>query len=363
MLHHLKQLDWVLIIPVLLLVGIGLLSLYSSSMGKSDFSNFQKQIIFAVSGIFLMFLLSFFDYRIFKNDARLILIFYFFCVLALAGLFFFAPQIRGVKSWYKAGPVSFDPSEFAKLILLLFLAKYFSLRHVELYKIHHILLSGFYAFLPSALIAFQPNLGSAMILVILWLIILLISGIKLKLFLTLCLLGLLMLALSWSFLLKDYQKERVAGFIFPDKDPLGISWSQNQAKIAVGSGLIFGRGLGSGSQTQYGFLPEPQTDFIFSAISEEFGFLGALILFFLLSIMLLRVIKIAVKSQSNFARLFAGGMAVILIAQISINIGMNLGLLPVIGVSLPLVSYGGSSLIFTFIGLGILQNIKKSQRY
>lgn len=361
MIRRLKQLDWILIISVLLLIGIGLLSIYSSSLNKSDFANFQKQLIFVFLGVFLMFLFSFLDYRIFKNDARLIFFFYVLSLLGLIGVFFFAPEIRGVKSWYKVGPVSFSPSEFTQLILLLFLAKYFSSRHVELYKMRHILFSGFYVFLPVFLIALQPNLGSALISASLWLIILVISGIKLRLFLILCLIGSLILALGWSFLLHDYQKERINAFIFPKADPLGLSWSQNQAKIAIGSGGIFGQGLFKGSQTQYGFLPESQTDFIFSAIAEEFGLLGVVVLFLLIMIMLFRIMKITINSQSNFSRLFAVGFTALLVVQTFINIGMNLALLPVIGISLPLVSYGGSSLIINLIGLGILQNMKKNQ--
>lgn len=358
---HFKRLDWILIASALLLVGMGLTSLYSSSIGKEDFSNFQKQLIFAGIGIFLMFIFSFSDYRIFKNDLRLILIFYTLCLLALAGLLFFGPEIRGVKSWYKLGGISIDPSEFIKLILLFLLANYFSLRHVELYRFYHIFLSGFYVFLPAVLIAIQPNLGSALILISLWLVTLVISGIRLKLFLFLCFCGLLILALGWSFLLQDYQKERIMSFLIPKADPLGASWNQNQAKIAIGSGGILGQGFGQGSQTQYGFLPEPQTDFIFAAIAEEFGLFGAAALFLSIMVMLSRVIRIAIDSQSNFPRLFAAGFAVLLVSQIFINIGMNLGLLPIIGISLPLVSYGGSNLIMNLIGLGILLNIKKNR--
>lgn len=358
---YFKGLDWVLIISVFLLVVIGLFSLYSTSLGKGDFFNFQKQLIFAGAGFFLLFLFSLFDYRIFKNDSHFISILYLICLLILVGLFFLAPEIRGVRSWYKFGFLSFDPAELTKLVLLLFLAKYFSSRHIELYRIHHILLSGFYTLLPVALIALQPNLGSASILIILWLMILIISGIRLRSFLILCLLGFLVLSLGWSFLLHDYQKERITGFILPSADPFGISWSQNQAEIAIGSGGIFGQGFSQGSQTQYGFLSEPQTDFIFSAIAEEFGLLSVGVLLLLMIIMLSRIMKIVVNSHSNFPRLFAAGFTTLLAAQIFINIGMNLGLLPVIGIDLPLVSYGGSGLIMNLIGLGILMNIKRNQ--
>jgi len=357
MLRHLKQLDWILIISAFLLVGIGFLSIYSSSLGKEDFFNLKKQIVFFGIGIFLMFLFCFFDWRIFRENTYLILILYLFCLLSLIGLFFFAPEIRGVQRWYKLGPVSIDPIEFAKIILIILLAKYFSMRHIEMYQIKHILLSGFYVFLPVSLIFFQPDFGSIIILVALWIGILIVSGIKLRHFLILSLCGLLVLSLTWVFLMRDYQKERIISFVMPT-DPLGAAWSQNQAKIAIGSGGIFGQGLFKGSQTQYGFLPEPQTDFIFSAIAEETGLIGVSILLLLFLILIWRIIKIAVNSQSNFPRLFSIGLAIILISQIFIHIGMNLGILPIIGIPLPLISYGGSSLIATFVGLGILQSIK-----
>jgi len=358
MLHHIKKLDWVLITATVLLVGIGFLSLYSSSLGRGDFLNFKKQIIFFGVGFSLMIGLSFLDWRSLREDPYLILILYFLCLVALVGLFFFAPEIRGVRSWYKVGPISIDPTEFTKIVLIILLAKYFSGRHIEMYRIRHILLSGFYVLIPALLIFFQPELGSILILIALWVGILLISGIKIRHFLILCFCGLLVLILGWSAFLKDYQKERVINFIMPQIEPLGGAWSQNQAKIAIGAGGIFGQGLGQGSQTQYGFLPEPQTDFIFAAIAEEFGLLGVGILFFLFSLLIWRIIKITLSATSNFPRLFGTGLAIILISQIFINVGMNLGILPIIGIPLPLVSYGGSSLIMTFVGLGILESIK-----
>lgn len=356
--RHLKKLDWILITATVLLVGIGLLSLYSSSLGRGDFLNFKKQIIFFGGGFFLMMSLSFLDWRALREDPYLILILYFLCLAALVGLFFFAPEIRGVRSWYKVGPVSIDPIEFTKIVLIILLAKYFSGRHIEMYRIRHILLSGFYVLIPALLIFFQPELGSILVLIALWVGILLISGIKIRHFLILCFCGLLVLILGWSAFLKDYQKERVINFIVPQIEPLGGAWSQTQAKIAIGSGGIFGQGLGQGSQTQYGFLPEPHTDFIFAAIAEEFGLVGVGILFFLFSLLIWRIIKITLSVTSNFPRLFGTGFAILIISQIFINIGMNLGILPIIGIPLPLVSYGGSSLILTFVGLGILQSIK-----
>ncbi|PIW34904.1 MAG: rod shape-determining protein RodA [Candidatus Nealsonbacteria bacterium CG15_BIG_FIL_POST_REV_8_21_14_020_37_12] len=357
MLVHFKRLDWILIVVAILLVGIGFLSIYSSSLGKGDFLNFKKQVIFFGIGFFLMIILSFFDWRELREDPYLVLILYLICLFSLAGLFFFAPEIRGVRSWYKVGPISIDPIEFTKIVLIILLAKYFSKRHIEMYQVRHIFLSGFYLLLPAILIFLQPDLGQVIILIAFWVGVLLISGIKLRHFLILILCFLLIFILSWNFLLKDYQKERILSFLIPF-EPLGVSWSQNQAKIAIGSGGIFGQGIGKGSQTQYGFLPEPQTDFIFSAIAEEMGLIGVSVLLFLFSILLWRIIKIAIDSQSNFSRLFASGFSILLISQIFIHIGMNLGISPIIGIPLPLISYGGSSLIAIFIGLGILQSIK-----
>lgn len=358
LIYHLKRFDWILIISAFLLIGIGLLSIYSSSIGKGDFLNFKKQIVFFAVGIILLFLMSFLDWRLLRDNTSIILILYFLSLGSLAGLFFFAPEIRGVKSWYKLGPISIDPIEFTKIILIILLAKYFSFRHVEVYRFRHIIFSGIYILIPAALIFFQPNLGSVLILVALWLAVLIISGIKIRHFLIIALCGLIILTACWNFLLKDYQKERVISFFFP-YETLGSGWSQNQSRIAIGSGGVLGQGIAGGSQTQYGFLPEPQTDFIFAAIAEEMGLMGVLILFILFLILIWRIVKIALSSQTNFPRLFASGLSVILISEIFINVGMNLGILPVIGIPLPLISYGGSNLVATFIGFGILESIKE----
>ncbi|KPJ57159.1 hypothetical protein AMJ49_02460 [Parcubacteria bacterium DG_74_2] len=353
---HFRKLDWIFIISTLLLVGLGLLSIYSSS--KGDFLNFKKQIIFLTIGFLLMVLFSFFDWRTLR-ETRFILFLYFLSIISLIGLFFFALEIRGAKSWYKVDLISIDPTEFIKIILIILLAKYFSMRHIEMYRLRHILISGVYILLPSMLIFYQPDLGSVLILISLWVGILIISGIKLRQFLILVLFFLLIFILGWNFFLKDYQKERIISFFYPI-EPLGVSWSQNQAKIAIGSGGIFGQGIEKGSQTQHGFLPEPQTDFIFAAIAEEMGLIGVFILFALFSILIWRTIKIAILTETNFSRLFASGFAILLVSQAFINIGMNIGLLPIIGIPLPFISYGGSSLIANFLALGILQNIKRS---
>lgn len=360
-LFYFKKFDWILISATLGLVFFGLISMYSSSIGRGDLIYFYKQLIFFVLGFFLMILLSFLDWRIFRKDSYLILALYIICLIALVGLYFFAPEIRGVRSWYKLGQFSLDPIEFTKLVLIILLAKYFSSRHIEMYRFYHIILSGFYVFIPALLFFFQPDLGSVLIMIVIWLGILFISGIKIRHFLILAGTGLIVCIFAWLFVLEDYQRERITSFVNPQIDPKGISWSVNQSKIAIGSGGILGAGFGKGPQTQYGFLPEPHTDFIFAAISEEFGLLGIGIIFILFGIVIFRIIKIALSAKSNFPRFFATGVAILLIAHIFINIGMNLGILPIVGVPLSFVSYGGSSLLTLFLALGILQSIKASE--
>ena len=356
-LAHLKKMDWWLILGSVLLVGMGLLSIYSSSLHVRDFTNLEKNVVFFGIGFVLMLFFSFFDWRIFRENSYFVLILYFLSLLFLAGLYVFAPLTRGVRTWYRVGQLSIDPIELIKLALLILLAKYFSARHVEMYRIKHIILSGLYVLFPVLLIFFQPNLGSCLVILALWVGILVVSGIKLKHFLLLVLCFMLVFAGGWAFFLKDYQKARITSFFIP-YDPLGVSWSQNQSKIAVATGGIFGKGIGNGSQTQYGFLSEPQTDFIFAAVAEEMGIMGVTVLLLLFLLVLWRITKIALATRDNFSKLFVSGFAIILIAQVVIHIGMNIGFLPIIGLPLPFLSYGGSNMIATFTTLGILQSIK-----
>ncbi len=356
-LSYIKNLDWILAGCAIALSFIGLLSL-SGGLKDGLPGNFYRQAIFLLVGFFLMILVSFFDWRSLKEDSRLVLAIYFSGFLLLLGLFFLAPEIRGVQRWYVIGPLSFGPVEFVKIALIVLLAKYFSKRHVEMYRFSHIVFSGGYVFLLSIMTFFQPDMGSAAVLVILWIGVLFVSGIKTRHFLILCLIAALVFSFSWAFLLEDYQKTRIIGFLEPHLDPQGINWNPEQAKIAIGSGGIFGQGIGQGTQTRYGFLPETDTDFIFSAIAEEMGMVGVSIVLGLFMILTLRVLKIALKVRDNFSRLVCFGFAILIVSQVFINIGMNQGILPIVGLPLPLVSYGGGSLVFTFIGIGIIQSIK-----
>lgn len=352
--RRITEIDYILFFSVAVISAIGLSSIYSS-MGLSLAF---RQGIFILIGFFIYLILSFFDWRILKESSLLVFLIYLIAIGLLVTVLLIGPEIRNVQRWLRIGPFMFSPAEIAKLALIIVLAKYFSMRHAELYKVRHIILSGIYAFIPAFLIFKQPDLGTAIIFIILWGGILLISGIKLKHFLFLCLIGLLIVGLAWSFLLVDYQKERVLSFFNPNLDPQGIGWGARHAKVAIGNGGLLGQGIGEGTQTQYGFLPEPHTDFIFAAIGEEFGFVGVFILISAIGAMFWRILKATFKAKYNFCRLFASGFLIILIFQSFVNIGMNLGLLPITGTPLPFVSYGGSSVLFAFSGLGILESMR-----
>src|SRR3989344_5253120 len=254
--NHLKKLDWVLIAAAVLITAFGLAGIWSTGLAKDDFSNFQKQLIFFVVGFALMLAISFFDYRVLRNNSYLILVLYFLCLILLAGLHFFAPVIRGTRGWYRIGFLTLDPIEPIKIVLIVLLAKYFSMKHVEMYKLRHILISGFYVALPALLIFIKPDLGGTMVLVFMWLGILLVSGIKLKHFLILLICFALVAGFSWQFLLKDYQKERVLSFIFP-YDVLGGSWSQTQTKITIGSAKFLARVWAKGRKCSMDFCQNP----------------------------------------------------------------------------------------------------------
>lgn len=355
-LEYFKKFDWILVGSAVALTCFGLAAIWSTSLAKHDFSNLQKQLVFFIVGLALMFGVSLFDYRILRTNSYLILTLYFLSLVLLAGTLFLGPTIGGSKRWYRIGFLSFDPLEPAKIILIILLAKYFSMRHVEMYKLRHIFISGVYVFLMAIVVFMRPSLGGALILAVVWLGVLMVSGIKLRHFFILLLCFLIITGMAWQFVLKDYQKSRVISFIFPH-DTLGTAWSQSQAEIAIGSGRIFGQGMGKGSQVQYGFLPEPHTDFVFSVIAHEWGMAGVASFLILYLALIWRIIVIAAQGQSNFPRLFAAGVAIVFIAQCAINVGMNLSLLPVVGIYLPFVSYGGSGLIANFVSLGILQSI------
>lgn len=360
MLEHFKKLDWPLIFSALILVAFGLVSLYGRSEGEG-LSNFKKQILWLLVGFVLMIGISFFDYRILKNYRSAIVILYGATLALLAGVLVFGVSIRGAESWYRIGQIAIQPVEFAKIAIIVVLAKYFSMRHIEMYRVSHVLISGAYVLIPAFLVFLQPDIGSVMILFAIWVGVMILAGIKIKHLLLLAFAGMCTFLIAWSFVFHAYQKDRILAFLNPRFDPLGAGYNVSQSMIAIGSGGMWGKGLGEGSQTHLGFLPEAQTDFIYAAIAEELGFIGIILLLTTAMFLFWKLMNIARNATNNFSRLVAGGFSIMILVQIAINIGMNLGLLPVTGVPLPFVSYGGSSMIALFVMLGLLQSIKVNQ--
>ncbi len=358
---HLRKFDWLLIGVVLGLCAISLLELWSIDVGARAYGQtsnlFVKQGVFLLAGLIVMFFLALLDAQIYRNYSLFLVALYFFSLVLLAAVLLFDYKIRGMAGWFRFGDFNFAPVELAKFTIILILAKYFSRRHIEVYRVRHIITSGLYAGLPILLVLLQPDLGSVLILAAIWLGMVLLSGMKQRHLVIVLLTGVIISILAWSFAFKPYQKERILTFLNPAKDPLGYSYNLIQSKIAIGSGGLWGKGLGHGSQGQLNFLPAKHTDFIFSVFAEEWGFAGVLFLFGLYSLFFWRLMKIVMAVGNNFFRLFVAGYAIMIFAQITINVGMSLGLMPVTGIALPFMSYGGSNLLINLMMLGVVQNI------
>lgn len=359
--EHLKKFDWLLMGAVLLLMMLGLISLFSlAGAGSSPF--FHRQIIWAAIGLCMLIGASFIDFRIFRTQSIIVFMFYLLAVILLVVLFVVRLKVRGVASWLNFGFFAFQPVELTKLTLIILLAKFFSKRHIEIYRIEHLIVSGMYAAIPTFLVLVQPALGSSIVLVAIWISVVLFSGMKLRHFVLLLLLFSVFSYGLWHVGLKPYQKARITTFLDPYADPKGAGYQMIQSMIAVGSGRVWGKGLGYGSQSHLNFLPEAEADFVFAAFAEEWGFVGTAAIIMLLSIILWRVLSIGSVSVDNFSRLYTLGFAASLFTQSFIHIGANMGVLPITGITLPFVSYGGSSLVAMLVGIGIVQNIKMNAR-
>lgn len=354
--------DWILFLCTLPLLGAGLVtmnSLTAINNISSDF--FLKQGIWISISLIVFFTLSFIDFRFLRKTWLSVVLFIGSCLLLLT-LFSVGKIARGALSWFDLGLFSFQPSDPVKLVLIIVLAKYFSRRHIEIANIKHILISGFYAFIIFALVLIQPDFGSAIIIFSIWLGMTLMSGLSKKHLLGMFIVGIIAFIGLWNFGFKDYQKARIISFVNPLADIHGTGYNAYQSKIAVGSGKLWGKGVGYGTQSRLKFLPEYQTDFIFAAFAEEWGFTGVIILFFLFGIIVWRIIRTSMSGATNFEILFGTGLAILIIVHFVINVGMNIQLLPVTGTTLPFLSYGGTHLLTEFTGLGILMGMRRYRR-
>lgn len=330
-----------------------------SFTGSESF--FYRQILWVCVSFLAFFALSFVDFRFLRKTTPVVAV-YMAAIAGLLAVLAVGSTVKGAKSWINFGFFSFQPADFAKLSLIIVLAKYFSKRHVEIANIKHILVSGLYTFILFLLVMLQPDLGLGIIIFSVWFGMILMAGVSKKHLFAVIAIGAITFLGLWVFVFKDYQKNRIRTFIHPLSDIRGAGYNSYQSTIAVGSGEILGKGIGYGTQSRLNFLPEYETDFIFAAFAEEWGFVGVIFLLFSFALLIFRIIDNAKRGETNFEILFGSGLAIMLAMHFVINIGMNMGLMPVTGIPLPFVSYGGSHLLVSMIGLGMLMGMRRYGR-
>jgi rod shape determining protein RodA len=351
-----RDFDWMLFGFVLLICGIGVFEIYSATR-HTKFIGFEvKQVYWIIAGMVLMFLMSVVNYQALLENVHW---FYIASILALLAVAVAGKRVLGARRWIPLpGGQHFQPSEWIKLVLILALAKYFSDLAGREVTAKDIFKSVLIAGIPMLMVLKQPDLGTALTYVPVLVCALFLGGIKLKHAFVIMLLGTVMIYPAWRWGLKPYQKQRLTSFSEPEADPRGAGYQIQQSLIAVGSGGLVGKGILKGSQTQGAFIPIPYTDFIFAAFAEEHGFVGALGMLLLYFIVLMRLIQNAQTAPDRAGTLIIMGVVAVLVFHILVNVGMVVGFMPVTGIPLPLMSYGGSSVLFTFLSLGIVNNIR-----
>lgn len=353
-----RSVDWLLLSCTIVISIFGLITMHAFGPSEQGDPFFIRQLIWLCVSLIVFFAASAVDFR-FLRQTYVVVVLYSIAILFLLGLFVFGAVYSGARSWFDFGFFAFQPVEIAKIVLIIVLAKYFSRRHVEIARIRHILISGAYAFIIFALLFLQPDFGSAMLIFAVWTGMVMISGISKKHLATVGALALIAGGATWMFLLDDYQRARIKTFVDPLSDIQGAGYNAYQSTITVGSGELFGKGVGFGTQSRLKYLPEYETDFVFAAFAEEWGFVGVIILFLLWGIVIWRIIDIGNFGETNFESLFAYGLAILLMSHFTIHVGMNIGVLPVTGLTFPFMSYGGTHLLATYLALGALMGMRK----
>ncbi len=348
------SLDYVLIFSVLILGIISMFAMYSTDGG--EFKYHTKSHILRFFVFFLMFIvLSFFQIKFWHNTSTLI---YFSVFILLLGVKYFGLTSSGSQRWLNLYFMNLQPSELMKISLILFLAKYYN-RHSgqDVNKAKYLFVPIVVLIAPVLLVVAQPDLGTSILIAAGGVVVTWLAGVRVKFFAYSAILFLLLTPIAISFL-KPYQKARILTFLNPDRDPLGAGYQIIQSKIAIGSGGIFGKGFLNGSQSYLDYLPEKHTDFIFTLFSEEFGFFGSLFILLIYSLIIIRIVKIGNVTRSNFGKLYCYSFATAFFIYVAVNMGMVLGLLPIVGSPLPIMSYGGSSMMAIMLGLGIAMSCK-----
>ena len=354
-----QKFDWVLLLLVFIVISIGLAAIYSVDISKGlTLTFFPTQIIAMTLGIFAMIVAANLHTTIYqKGSTYAVLI----AIILLVAVLFLGVNIRGTTGWFRFAGFSFQPAEIAKLAFILFMANWMDLYHRQFHRWQFVVSSGIVVMMIIGLILLQPDLGSAFLIGATWFGFLLVANTKNRYILSIIGAGILAVIIGWLFLFKPYQKDRLMTFVNPESDPLGAGYNVTQSIIAIGAGNFKGRGLGFGSQSQLHFLPEAQTDFVFSVIGEELGFIGVFILLSLICLILWRLTYIAYQADDDFKSYLVIGIALLLFVQTMVNVGAAIGVLPVTGVPLPFVSYGGSSLLLNLFMIGIVEAVVLSK--
>ncbi len=355
----LENFDWVLLLIVTVISVIGFFAIYSASVSYGTVTPyFKKQVLWFYLGLMVMFGSTILDYRILGKWSFWL---HLFITILLVYVLFYGVGGPGsrVNRWIRLGPFFFQPSEFAKFTLVLYLSHYFNdARRINDLSFKDILWPLTVTLVPFILILRQPDLGTASILLFLFVPIIFLVGLRYKVILITGLLGLASLPIAWFFVLKSYQRSRILTLINPDRDPLGTGYHIIQSKIAIGSGGLWGKGFMQGTQAHLNFLPARHTDFIFSVFTEEWGFVGGIILIGLYFLLIMWCLRFVGKSRDRSGTVLTVGITSILTSHIIINLGMVTGLLPIVGMPLPFMSYGGSAMISSLFGIGLILNVR-----
>ncbi len=349
-------LDWLLLGCVLALSLMGLVTMYSHT---GDNTYLDRQVLWIGLAVVALLAALVPDYRFLRTGPAAFAS-YVGIVLLLVLVLFVGSITLGAQSRFDLGFFSIQPADPAKLILVVVLAKYFAKRHELIGDFTHIIVSGLYTAVIGGLVIIQPDFGSALIIAAIWFGLVMVAGIKVRHLITVLGLGAIGFVLLWQFGLYEYQKQRILTFLDPLSDIQGAGYNAYQSTVAIGSGELLGKGIGYGTQSKLLFLPEFQTDFIFAAYAEEWGFFGVVLLFALFSAVIWRLIAHAAAGATNFEKLFTVGVALMLMSHFFVHIGMNVGLLPVTGLTVPFLSYGGSHLLTTYIALGMVMAMRRN---
>ena len=351
--RFLSQFDYFLFLAVVILALIGALGIYNASAEEGNYSLFARHLLWLGVGIIVCLCITTIDYHFLTDHAFL---FYGLTTLLLLSILLFGTEINGSKSWFNIGEISFQPSEIAKVALILVLARYLSEISASYLEHRHLFALGGLTLCPMLLITLQGDLGTALMYLPILLGVVIVAGLRMRFLMGILIITLCVTPLGW-YLLKDYQKERILVTLDPGRDPQGIGYQSHQSQIAIGSGGLLGKGLGQGLQSQLGFVPEVHTDFIFAILAEEIGFVGSICILMLYLLVLMRLIRIAGKARDRVGILLITGVTSLIFFHVAINVSMTLGIVPPIGIPLPLLSYGGSSTITTFTALGLALNV------